>query len=192
MFFDHLFRKEIKGKVRWFLPFYLFTFLPLSAQQSDPVVMTVNGVPVTRSEFCYSYFKNNGNGQADRKSVEEYAQLYANYKLKVAAALDARLDTTTAFMQELAMYTGRQGGGAVMVNTDLMTEARRLYDRSSCNCQHVPPTENSSVSPSVPTPSGELYRLVPTSPPWLVGSLRIGRQLPMAVRWGGCSRIKAL
>ena len=129
MFFDHLFRKEIKGKVRWFLPFYLFTFLPLSAQQSDPVVMTVNGVPVTRSEFCYSYFKNNGNGQADRKSVEEYAQLYANYKLKVAAALDARLDTTTAFMQELAMYTGRQGGGAVMVNTDLMTEARRLYDR---------------------------------------------------------------
>jgi peptidyl-prolyl cis-trans isomerase SurA len=129
MFFDHLFRKEIKGKVRWVLPFYLFTSLPLSAQQSDPVVMTVNGVPVTRSEFCYSYYKNNGNGQADRKSVEEYAQLYANYKLKVAAALDARLDTTTAFRQKLAMYKGRQGGDVAMASTDLMTEARRRYDR---------------------------------------------------------------
>ena len=108
----------------------VFWFAAVTAQaQTDPVVMTVNGVPVTRSEFRYSYYKNNGNGQADRKSVEEYAQLYANYKLKVAAALDARLDTSAAFLQELAMYSGRQGGGVAVVNTDLMTEARQRYDR---------------------------------------------------------------
>ncbi len=108
----------------------VFWFAAVTAQaQSDPVVMTVNGVPVTRSEFCYSYYKNNGNGQADRKSVEDYAQLYANYKLKVAAALDAHLDTSAAFLQELAMITGRQGGGVAVINTDLMKEARQRYDR---------------------------------------------------------------
>ena len=106
----------------------LFTTLTAQAQ-SDPVVMMVNEIPVPRSEFVYSYYKNNGIGQAARQTVEEYAELYANYKLKLAAALDARLDTTAAFRQELASYSSRQGGGSVVVNTDLLTEARRLYDR---------------------------------------------------------------
>ena len=75
------------------LPVLWFTALTTQAQ-SDPVVMSVNGVPVTRSEFVLSYHQNNGNGQADRKTVEEYAELYAIYKMKVAAALDARLDTS--------------------------------------------------------------------------------------------------
>ena len=110
------------------LPFLWFTVLTIQAQ-SDPVVMTVNGVPVSRSEFEFSYNKNNGSGQSDRKTVEEYAELYANYKLKVAAALDAQLDTSAVFRQELASYCNRQGGGNALVNTDLLTEARRLYDR---------------------------------------------------------------
>jgi peptidyl-prolyl cis-trans isomerase SurA len=103
--------------------------LTLQAQSKpDPVVMTVNGVPVTRSEFVYSYYKNNGTGQADRMSVEAYAECYANYKLKVAAALEARLDTSVAFRQALAMYSGRQSGGTA-IGPDLLTEARSLYDR---------------------------------------------------------------
>ena len=114
------------------LCFSLFmSVFTLQAQlNADPVVMTVNGVPVTRSEFLYSYNKNNGIGQSDRKSVEEYAELYAIYKLKVAAALEAQLDTSAAFRQELAMYSDRQSGGAVILDTDLQTEARRLYDRT--------------------------------------------------------------
>ena len=35
-----------------------FTF----AQQEDPVLMTINDVPVSRSEFEYSYNKNNAEG----------------------------------------------------------------------------------------------------------------------------------
>ena len=40
--------------------------------QDDPVIMTVNGVPVTRSEFEYSYNKNNSEGVIDKKTVKEY------------------------------------------------------------------------------------------------------------------------
>ena len=93
------------------------------------MVMTVNGMTVPRSEFTYSYYQNN-RGQADRKSVEEYAELYAIYKMKVAAALDAHLDTTTAFRQALASYGNSQSGGAAVVSTDLLPAARQLYDRT--------------------------------------------------------------
>ena len=39
--------------------------------QSDPVIMTVNGKDITRSEFEYSYNKNNSDGVIDKKTVEE-------------------------------------------------------------------------------------------------------------------------
>ena len=130
MFIDNLFRKGIKGKVRWCLPFYLFTFLPLSAQQSDPVVMTINGVPVPRSEFEYSFNKNNSDGVIDKKSVDEYVDLFVNYKLKVAAALDEKLDTLTSFKQEFAMYRDQQVRPTLVTDADVLAEARRAYDRT--------------------------------------------------------------
>ena len=71
--------------------------------QDDPVVMRVNGQPVLRSEFEYNYNKNNSEGVVDKKSVEEYAQLYADYKLKVMAAKDARLDTLSSFQKEFRL-----------------------------------------------------------------------------------------
>ena len=38
--------------------------------------MTINGQPVSRSEFEYSYNKNNADGVIDKKSVDEYVDLY--------------------------------------------------------------------------------------------------------------------
>ena len=69
-------------------------FAAVLAQNNDPVIMTVAGVDVPRSEFEYSYNKNNTDGVIDKKTVEEYVDLFINYKLKVQAALDARIDTT--------------------------------------------------------------------------------------------------
>ena len=90
----------------------LFVSLCLAAlsakAQSDPVVMIVNGVDVTRSEFEYSFNKNNGDGVIDKKNAMEYADLYAVYKMKVAAALDAKLDTLSSFKDEFALYRDQQ------------------------------------------------------------------------------------
>ena len=52
----------------------LLLFLACGASayaQDDPVVMRVNGQPVTRSEFEYNYNKNNSEGVVDKKSIEE-------------------------------------------------------------------------------------------------------------------------
>lgn len=113
----------------------LFTILcslfTASAQsENDPVVMTVNGVDVPRSEFEYSFNKNNSEGVIDKKSVEEYVDLFINYKLKVAAALDAHLDTLSSFRGEFAMYRDQQIRSTMVTDTDVLTEARQVYDRA--------------------------------------------------------------
>ena len=112
----------------------LFAALCLSVltvkAQSDPVVMTVNGVDVTRSEFEYSFNKNNSEGVIDKKSVEEYADLYAIYKMKVAAALDARLDTLQSFKSEYALYRDQQVLPTMTTDADVLAEAKGAYDRS--------------------------------------------------------------
>ena len=79
-----------------------------AAAQEDPIVMRINGVPVTRSEFEYNYNKNNSEGVIDKKNVEEYADLFVNYKLKVQAALDDHLDTLSSYQKEFRQYRDQQ------------------------------------------------------------------------------------
>ena len=106
-----------------------FGILSVKAQ-TDPVVMTVNGVDVTRSEFEYSFNKNNGDGVIDKKNVTEYADLYAVYKMKVAAALDAKLDTLSSFQNEFALYRDQQVLPTMTTDAQVLAEARNAYDRT--------------------------------------------------------------
>ena len=106
----------------------LLAAMAVSAQtQDDPVVMTINGQPVLRSEFEYSYNKNNADGVIDKKSVEEYVDLFVNYKMKVQAAKDAHLDTLKSFKDEFASYRDQQIRPAFIEDADLEAEAQRIY-----------------------------------------------------------------
>jgi len=103
----------------------------VSAQTADdPVIMTVNGVPVLRSEFEYSFNKNNSEGVIDKKSVEDYVDLFINYKLKVAAALDAKYDTLQSFQAEFAQYRDQQVLPAFVTDADMEAEAHKIYDQT--------------------------------------------------------------
>lgn len=97
--------------------------------QEDPVVMTINGQPVSRSEFEYSYNKNNAEGVIDKKTVEEYVDLFINYKLKVQAALDERLDTLSSFRKEFLGYRDEQIRPSFVTDADIDAEAVKYYDR---------------------------------------------------------------
>ena len=102
----------------------------MGAQTDDPVVMVVNGEPVTRSEFEYSFNKNNSEGVIDKKSVDEYVDLFINYKLKVAAALEAKYDTLTSFKTEFAQYRDQQVRPAFVTDADMEAEAHKIYNKT--------------------------------------------------------------
>ena len=113
------------------LLFILFSlFISRVAAQSDPVVMTVNGVDVPRSEFEYSYNKNNSEGVIDKKSIEEYVDLFVNYKLKVCAALDEHYDTLQSYKDEFAQYRDQQVRPMIVTDADIEAEAHKIYDQT--------------------------------------------------------------
>lgn len=97
---------------------------------SDPVIMKINGTPVTRSEFEYSYNKNNSEGVIDKKTVEEYVELFVNYKLKVLEAEKERIDTLSSFQNEFASYRDQQIRPAMITDADVEKEARKIYSQT--------------------------------------------------------------
>lgn len=104
---------------------------PVLAQEKDPVLLTVGGKNVTRSEFEAIYHKNNTNNKiaGDKKSIDEYLELFINFKLKVREAEAQGLDTTTAFKNELEGYRRQLAQPYLVdneVNDQLLKEA---YER---------------------------------------------------------------
>ena len=102
-----------------------------AAQVDDPVVMTVNGVDVHRSEFEYSYNKNNSDMVVDKTSLDEYVELFVNYKLKVAAAKEAQLDTVAAFQKEVADYRAQQAEPYLVDSAFIEQQARKTYEETA-------------------------------------------------------------
>lgn len=108
----------------------LFVGATANAQQEDPTIMTINGQPVSRSEFEYSYNKNNSEGVIDKKTVDEYVDLFVNYKLKVAAAYDAKIDTLSSFKKEFKTYRDQQIRPSFVSDKDIEAEAKKVYEQT--------------------------------------------------------------
>lgn len=100
------------------------------AQVDDnTVLMTIAGEPATVGEFLYIYQKNNQEASVEHKSVDEYVDLFINFKLKVAAAKDAGIDTTAAFKKELDGYR-RQTAPKYMTDEAVTEEVvQKAYGR---------------------------------------------------------------
>lgn len=86
--------------------FAAVTVSVLAATKADPVLLTVNGKDIRLSEFEYLYHKSNSQ-QQEPQSVDEYLELFVNFKLKVADAEAAKLDTTKAFRDEFDEHRHR-------------------------------------------------------------------------------------
>ena len=85
------------------IPGLFLTAFGFSLATADDVIMTINGVDVPKSEFEYLYHKNNQQ-QLSTQPIEEYLELFKIYKMKVAAAKDAGIDTTANFKKEINQY----------------------------------------------------------------------------------------
>lgn len=83
-----------------------FFTTPLFSQKKRDVVVTIGKEKILTTDFRKIYERNNGNilDPAEKKNPEEYLDLYVNFKLKVLEAQAIGLDTSQAFIEELAGY----------------------------------------------------------------------------------------
>ena len=99
--------------------------------QEDKVLMTINGEPVMLSEFMYIYEKNNQETSLEKKSMEEYLDLFINFKLKVTEAIAQGVDTTEAFKKELAGYRAQATPKYMQDNEAIDSLVQLSYDRQA-------------------------------------------------------------
>lgn len=105
--------------------------LGVFAQESDPVLMTVNGEKVLRSEFEYAFNKNNVSQDETGYSVDDYLPMFVNFKLKVAEAKAQRLDTLTSFKEEYAKDRKTLAASYLTDDKFIEQEAYRVYAKDS-------------------------------------------------------------
>ena len=85
----------------------LFSCTVLSAQSKldKEVLMTIGGQPITVQDFTEVYTKNNLKDETiEKKSVDEYLDLFVNFRIKVMEAYEMKLDTNKKFKMELEGY----------------------------------------------------------------------------------------
>lgn len=99
-----------------------------AANSDDPVLMTVDGHDIRVSEFNYLYNKNNTQ-QTAPQTLDEYLDMFIDYKLKVADAEHAGLADLESFQEELKGF--RRDLAKPYMSDSTVTERllREAYDR---------------------------------------------------------------
>ena len=85
----------------------VFIFVSLSVSYTlaqKNTIVTIDQKPISIEEFEYYYNKNNTNDLQQKMPVQEYMQLFVNFKLKVHQAYMLQMDTAQTFKQELEGY----------------------------------------------------------------------------------------
>ncbi|MER2996245.1 peptidylprolyl isomerase [Pontibacter populi] len=117
----------------------------------EPAIATLGSQPLSTSEFKYVYEKNNGGNEDaySEKSVEDYLELYTNFKLKVLEAESRGLDTTTAFNRELEGYKEQLALPYLTENSVTDKLVREAYERSKqeINASHILITLDPDAAP---------------------------------------------
>ncbi|MFC2112263.1 peptidylprolyl isomerase [Bacteroidota bacterium] len=103
----------------------------LTAQDiEDEILMTIHDREVTVGEFERIYKKNNSNTALEQQTVEEYLELFINFKLKVIEAEERGLDTTQAFLKEFNGYRKQLAKPYLSDQEDVDALVREAFERA--------------------------------------------------------------
>ena len=107
--------------------FALAVFLPLAHTQT---VVTVAGEAVSADDFAHIFKKNNRDSVVTPGALDEYMELFIDFKLKVQAAEDLGMDTAASFVSELAGYRTQLARPYLVDNALLDALVQEAYDRT--------------------------------------------------------------
>ena len=105
-------------------------FANAQSKLDKQVLMTIGDHDVTAKEFCDVYYKNNLKSDViEKKSVDEYLDLFTTFRMKVMEAERLQLDTSAKFQKELAGYR-KQLAKPFMSSDDITEElVEEAYQR---------------------------------------------------------------
>lgn len=112
----------------------LFSFIlsKTFAQKDTDILLEVDNEKITRKEFVDMFQRNNPNPEKKiiQKDLNEYLELYINFKLKLAEARKLGLDTMPEYKAEVNSY--RQQLVEPYLNDKTVTEAlvQEAYERT--------------------------------------------------------------
>jgi peptidyl-prolyl cis-trans isomerase SurA len=118
--------------------------------EKERILLEIADKKITVNEFLNVYNKNSNKQAAmDEKSLSDYVELFINFKLKVKEAEARGLDTTEAFINELAGYRRQLAQPYLTdndVNDHLLNEA---YERLKyeINASHILINISETASP---------------------------------------------
>ena len=118
----------------------IVSFYTIDAQERNDIIFTVEDQPVYSNEFLKVFNKNRDIVvEENKKSIEEYLELYINYKLKLKQAYDLKYDTVSVYKKELSQYREQLIAPYLKdskITDDLVKEA---YDRTrkEVNASHI-------------------------------------------------------
>ncbi len=135
--------------MKQFLLIFLFTFSFLFSQ--DKYLMKIGDNLIFPDEFLNIYNKNRTDADTVLKAdeIDEYINLFINFKLKVIEAESLGMDTLTSFKKELAGYRNQLSKSYLndtKVTEELLKEA---YERLKyeINASHILITLDPSATP---------------------------------------------
>ena len=80
-------------------------FANAQSKLDKQVLMTIGDQDITVKEFSDVYYKNNLKSDViEKKTVDEYLELFTTFRMKVMEAERQKLDTSAKFQKELAGY----------------------------------------------------------------------------------------
>ena len=108
----------------------LFSTLGYGQQDEDPVLLMINNSPIYTSEFKRVYLKNiDLIKDESQKNIDEYLELFINYKLKLEEAKKQGLDKKQAYIKELEGYRKQLSAGYLTDAEASDALVKEAYDR---------------------------------------------------------------
>lgn len=115
-------------RIKYFLGLSAGLFLSVASLEAQ-TLFTYGGHPVSKEEFISVYNKNNQNKVNNKTSVSDYLDLYALFRMKVQDALDMKMDTTAAVVNELNNYKAQLARAELLDKTVTSRLVEEAYER---------------------------------------------------------------
>lgn len=141
------------------LLFCFATAFAAHCQTSDPVVFEIAGQKIHKSEFMKEFLRSIGQSPEaaptactyeKRKKLEEYVDLFVNYRVKLADAFSLGFDTMPTLVNELASYRAELASPYLMDSVTMQNVLNEAYERNHyvLHAAHILIRVDGSASPS--------------------------------------------